>query len=261
MLIDDIRNGESDQLEFKEIPNRDSAKWLKTVVAFANGRGGRIVFGVANDRRVVGLDGDLFAMRDGIADAIANACSPAIPFELCVSTVEGRPVAVLEVSEGRQTPYFIRAKGDVEGVYVRYDTTTRLADEMSLRELRVEGSGRGYDEVKCRGLQVKDAEVSDLCERMHKVAMENAASDDERKGIKPLPPNAGGNSGGKLCRSDHAAQIIALMRRNPKISVSAMVSAIGGGKRSIEREIAALKASGRIERKGTYAGEWIVQDA
>ena len=466
MLIDDIRNGESDQLEFKEGPTRDSAKWLKTVVAFANGRGGRIVFGVANDRHVVGLDGDLFAMRDGITDAIADACSPVIPFELCVSTVEGRPVIVLEVSEGRQPPYCIKAKGDVEGVYVRYDATTRVADEMSLKELRVEGSGRGYDEVKCRGLQVRDADVSSLCERMYRVALENATGDVERKGIKPvgaaqlikwgvlkesgknyaathayalltgsdvfspvvkcaifrgttravfvdrrefegpadiqvdeayrwvlskinlgadfghgihrkdvyeippsaireiivnavahrsyvngeespitvalyddrlevtspgklphgvsvakmregcsecrnkalaqalaymnviedwgsgipraqkdlldaglrdldivewpnavraviyrpLPPNAGGNSGGKSGKSGHASQIIALMRRNPKISVSAMVSAIGGGKRSIEREIAALKASGRIVRKGTYAGEWIVLD-
>lgn len=36
MLIDDLKNGEGDQLEFKLVSNRDSAKWLKTVVAFAN---------------------------------------------------------------------------------------------------------------------------------------------------------------------------------------------------------------------------------
>lgn len=115
MLIDDIKKGESDQLEFKLVPNRDSSKWLKTVVAFANGRGGRIVFGVSNDCRVVGLDGDLFALKDGIADAIADACSPLVPFELCVSTVERKPVIVLDVAEGRQSPYFIKAQGDEEG--------------------------------------------------------------------------------------------------------------------------------------------------
>ena len=467
MLIDDLKNGESDQLEFKLVPNRDSAKWLKTVVAFANGRGGRIVFGVSNDRRVVGLEGDLFAMKDGIADAIADACSPSVPFELCVSTVEGRPVIVLDVAEGRQPPYFIKAKGEVEGVFVRYDATTRQADEMSLRELRVEGSGKGYDEVRCRGLQVNDDEVAALCKRMYHVACENAAGEDERKRIKPvqvaqlvkwgvlksagkgyvathayallvgselfspvvkcalfrgatrsvfvdrrqfvgpadiqieeaynwtlskinlgaefghgvrrkdvyeipigaireiianavahrsyvngeespitvalyddrlevtspgklphgvsvekmregcsecrnkalaqalaymnviedwgsgiprvredlstaglrdldicewpnavrmvihrrLPPNYGGDNGGKDARSERSAHIIELMRENPKISVSAIVSAIGGGKRSIEREIAALKASGRIARKGTYAGVWRVLDA
>ena len=40
MLIDDIRNGESERLEFKERPNDQRDKWLKTVVAFANCRGG-----------------------------------------------------------------------------------------------------------------------------------------------------------------------------------------------------------------------------
>lgn len=47
-LIDEIKNGESERLEFKEIPNVDSGKWLKTAVAFANCRGGRVLFGVTN---------------------------------------------------------------------------------------------------------------------------------------------------------------------------------------------------------------------
>ena len=47
-LIDEIKNGESERLEFKEIPNVDSGKWLKTDVAFANCRGGRVLFGVTN---------------------------------------------------------------------------------------------------------------------------------------------------------------------------------------------------------------------
>lgn len=43
MLKDEIRAGESRSLEFKRIPNEDREKYLKTVVAFANGRGGRII--------------------------------------------------------------------------------------------------------------------------------------------------------------------------------------------------------------------------
>ena len=38
-LIDDIRNGESDRLEFKEIPNDNSGKWMKTAVAGSDRRG------------------------------------------------------------------------------------------------------------------------------------------------------------------------------------------------------------------------------
>ena len=49
-LKDEIEAGESASLEFKRAPNKDREKYLKTVVAFANGRGGRILFGVADDR-------------------------------------------------------------------------------------------------------------------------------------------------------------------------------------------------------------------
>lgn len=42
MLIDDIRKGESAELELKRVPNEQPERWLKTVVAFANCKGGRI---------------------------------------------------------------------------------------------------------------------------------------------------------------------------------------------------------------------------
>lgn len=42
MLIDDIRKGESAELELKRAPNEQLERWLKTAVAFANCKGGRI---------------------------------------------------------------------------------------------------------------------------------------------------------------------------------------------------------------------------
>ena len=41
-----LSDGENVALEFKEARPKDSLKFVKTVVAFANGRGGRILFGV-----------------------------------------------------------------------------------------------------------------------------------------------------------------------------------------------------------------------
>lgn len=186
MLIDDIRNGENDRLEFKESPNRDSSKWLKTVVAFANGRGGRLVFGVGNDRMIKGVGGDLFALKDSIVDAIADACVPTVPVEVYMTSVEGRTLIVAEVGEGKDSPYYIKAQGDPAGVYVRYDATTRVADELSLKDLRVRGSGKGYDSFPCRGLEVDEKEVELLCDKMFKVACANAKSDAERSLIKKI---------------------------------------------------------------------------
>ena len=77
MLIDDIRNGESPTLEFKcDIPDQ-ALKYLKTVSAFANCSGGRIVFGVDSDGSICDMD-EPFAARDKIADSIANGIEPTV---------------------------------------------------------------------------------------------------------------------------------------------------------------------------------------
>ena len=58
-LIEEIQNGENVALEFKEARPKDSLKFTKTVVAFANGRGGRILFGVEDKTgRLVGIPRD-----------------------------------------------------------------------------------------------------------------------------------------------------------------------------------------------------------
>ena len=46
MTKEEILAGESEVLEFKRDVPEQSIKFIKTVVAFANGKGGTIVFGV-----------------------------------------------------------------------------------------------------------------------------------------------------------------------------------------------------------------------
>ena len=46
MINEDILAGESKNIEFKIERPRDSFKYMKTVVAFSNGEGGKIIFGV-----------------------------------------------------------------------------------------------------------------------------------------------------------------------------------------------------------------------
>ena len=186
MLIDEIRSGESATLEFKLMPNRESERWLKTVVAFANCKGGRIVFRVSNDRKVVGVDGVVVALKDSIVDAVADACAPNPLVHVDVETVEGHSLLVLTVAQGRSCPYYLKAGGLQDGVYVRYDATTRKAEPDTIQELQLDGVGKGYDAVECRGLQVEDFAVEALCRRMYEEAVENALTDEQRKAIKPV---------------------------------------------------------------------------
>ena len=104
MTIEEILAGESKNVEFKENLPEKSIKYMKSVVAFANGIGGKIIFGIADKtREVVGFDKeDVFKKMDAIANAVSDSCEPAIIPDITLQTVEGKTVIVVEVSEGRQ---------------------------------------------------------------------------------------------------------------------------------------------------------------
>lgn len=52
-------SGESKNIEYKVSLPGKSEKYMKTVVAFANGQGGRIIFGIDDKTlEVVGIDSD-----------------------------------------------------------------------------------------------------------------------------------------------------------------------------------------------------------
>ena len=76
-LQEEIQNGESRTLEYKATLPHDSQKWIKTIVAFANGAGGKFFLGVNNQREFVGLEKsvDLFELKDNIADTQSVRCA------------------------------------------------------------------------------------------------------------------------------------------------------------------------------------------
>ena len=104
MTIEEILAGESKNIEFKETLPEKSIKYMKSVVAFANGTRGKIIFGIADKtREVIGFDKeDVFKKMDAIANAVLDSCEPAIIPDITLQTVEGKTVIVVEVSEGRQ---------------------------------------------------------------------------------------------------------------------------------------------------------------
>ena len=94
MTIEEILAGESKNVEFKENLPEKSIKYMKSVVAFANGTGGKIIFGIADkSREVVGFDKEeVFKIMDAIANAVADNCEPAIIPDITLQTVDGKTV-------------------------------------------------------------------------------------------------------------------------------------------------------------------------
>ena len=188
MTIEEILAGESKNVEFKENLPEKSIKYMKSVVAFANGTGGKIIFGIADKtREVVGIDKeDVFKKMDAIANAVSDSCEPAIIPDITLQTVDDKTVIVAEISEGRQRPYYIKDLGREGGVYVRVAGTTRLADEYMIKELMFEGSNRYFDQALCTGLNITDEDIDDLCKVMKEQAVKNAHNEEQKAAIKDV---------------------------------------------------------------------------
>jgi len=80
-----LKSRESNTVEFKESFNKNStAKYAKTMAAYANNRGGFIIFGVKdNPREVSGLKNNNFENlnQEQFTDAINSLFAPAIDWE------------------------------------------------------------------------------------------------------------------------------------------------------------------------------------
>ena len=188
MTIGEILAGESKNVEFKENLPEKSIKYMKSVVAFANGTGGKIIFGIADKtREVIGFDKeDVFKKMDAIANAVSDSCEPVIIPDITLQTIDGKTVIVVEISEGRQRPYYIKALGKEGGVYVRVAGTTRLADEYMIKELMFEGSNRYFDQALCTGLTITDEDIDALCKAMKEQAVKNAHNEEQKAAIKDV---------------------------------------------------------------------------
>lgn len=191
MTMEEILAGESKNIEFKVQRPDKSIKYMKTVVAFANGKGGQIVFGIDDKtREVVGVPEDkVFQEIDAITNAISDSCEPTIIPDVYLQDINDKPVIVAEIRAGRQKPYYIKADGLENGVYIRVSGTTRPADRDMSRELYYECDARSFDSVIRRDVEVTDEDIKNLCEQMKEVAIANSKSNLQRSSVKDVTKN------------------------------------------------------------------------
>jgi len=98
MAMDTMFSGESKSIEYKVTLPDKSEKYMKTIVAFANTQGGKLIVGVDDKtHEIVGVENEiLFQLMDGIANAVSDSCMPQIIPDIEPQTIDGKTV-MLEV--------------------------------------------------------------------------------------------------------------------------------------------------------------------
>ena len=134
---------ENRNLEYKEIVTNS---FLKTVSAFANYGTGRIIFGIADDLTVKGLQkptADSLSIENKINDSI----TPVPDYTLEID--EKNKIIILTVREGRYKPYFYKGKA-----YKRSDTATIEIGRLELTRLILEGQNLDYESLPAHTQQL-----------------------------------------------------------------------------------------------------------
>lgn len=102
----DIKNliGEATEYDKKEMLERRRPKsWLKSVSAFANGIGGKLLFGINDEGEIVGL-ADCKEACEVISETIKTKIDPIPEIHLVPEIIDGKKIIILTVFSGRETP-------------------------------------------------------------------------------------------------------------------------------------------------------------
>lgn len=119
--------------------------WLKSVSAFANGVGGVLIFGIADNDSVVGIDDVKKAMED-ISEQIKVKMDPAPEVLLKAHLIDSKEIITLEVYRGEETPYYYVGEGNYTA-YVRIGNESVIATATDLKRLVLRGKNKTYDSL------------------------------------------------------------------------------------------------------------------
>ena len=186
-----ILKGESNLIEYKESLPSNSLNYIKTVVAFSNGKGGKIIFGVKDKTLdIVGIPNDkAFEIIDSITNAISDVCYPLIIPEISLKTVNDKTLIIVEIDRGKQKPYYVKSLGIEKGTYIRVAGTTRLADRNIIKELVLEGSLKSYDKEIIEDLAIEEKDINHFCSELYNIAMLNKPSGIKKNSINKVAKN------------------------------------------------------------------------
>lgn len=128
-----IREGEHQKQDFK-FRIDSSQKIAKTLCAFANTDGGKLLIGVKDNGRIAGIDPEEeYFMIEGAAQIY---CKPPVEFEPRVYSAEDKLVLEIDVPSSVNRPHFAKDEDQKWWAYVRQNDENFMANRVLLSYLK-----------------------------------------------------------------------------------------------------------------------------
>lgn len=145
LKIKDYEKAETSNIDYKvALEERKPKSWLKSVSAFANSKGGIILFGVDDStHELEGLD-DVQQVAEKITEIINARILPLPRYEINSFTEDGKDFLELKIGDGPSTPYYLVIDGRKEA-FIRSGNQSIPAPEHILNNLILKGKNLTFD--------------------------------------------------------------------------------------------------------------------
>lgn len=150
-----IQQGENASIEFKAMPVRPETV-AREMVAFANGSGGSILLGLADDGSCSGID-DTSNTEEWVMNIARTLVTPAIAVTCDILELQDKQVCVVAVPKGKDKPY---QTGDK--YLIRVGSTNRLATQSELMRLFQMSGAFHYDSIPVSNASLNDLNMAAL---------------------------------------------------------------------------------------------------
>ncbi len=143
-----IEEGENIQCEFKR-KFTTPEKIAREMMAFANTKGGYVLFGVDDDKEIVGVESEK-SEAELIKDAAKNYCEPPVEYSIEYLEFKGKEIVIVSVPESDNKPHRLQDYQDeldinTSIVTIRVNDKSMQASKEMVRILR---SQSGKKELK-----------------------------------------------------------------------------------------------------------------
>ena len=143
-MIDRIKkyliDGEGETLDYKQEIS-SASKIAKTMVSFANNKGGVLLVGVRDNRSIAGIRSEDEKYMLDLAASFY--CKPEIELELEEHNIGGKVILECTVPEGELKPYSAKGEDGKWWVHIRNKDKSLLASKIVVDVLKRQSSNKG----------------------------------------------------------------------------------------------------------------------
>ncbi|MEO6693610.1 MAG: ATP-binding protein [Ignavibacteria bacterium] len=131
-----IEDGENDKTEFKR-KFSSPEKIAKEMIAFANSKGGKILFGVDDDKTIIGVESEKGEL-ELIRTAAKFYCEPEVEFDTEIMLLKKKDIVVVNIEESTNKPHrlILDDSSDEIKVYIRLNDKSIQASKETVKILK-----------------------------------------------------------------------------------------------------------------------------